>query len=296
MLQPLTVEQVSAAFPEFALAPARLGPSGFKFVMRGTRNHKDVVLKIPLTPLPDGLDDEEVEEFELLMDARFRHEIEGMRRVDNPHVAKILLGPDTRIIADHRYVWYLEPFYPTTLALRLATLWASNATVDLITGLLRGAEALATHGIVHRDIKPPNVAFDDHDRPVLLDLGAGLFKTLTTVTGQDEMAPHTPGFCAPEQMYLRRHRPEIDHRTDMFCVGILGFIALTGRHPFRFPPFGTPDEYRQRLLAGAVDMAPLQAVNANHAFQQFFIRILAAAPNGRFRHFRMAYAALEGCA
>jgi len=286
---------VAAAFPELELTPARLGPSGFKFVLRGirTKDKREVVLKIPLAPLPDGLEVDELEEFAELMDARFRHEIEGMKRVKSPHVATILAGPATREIAGHHYVWYLEPYYPSTLAMRLGTLWPAAATVELLRGLLRGAESLAQHGIVHRDIKPHNIAFDANDLPVLLDLGAGLFAGLTTITGENELAPHTPGFCAPEQVYIRRHRPDLDYRTDMFCIGIVGFLAHTGRHPFRFPPQGTPDDYRRRLRDGDVDTSGLDAVNTPQELRGFLRRLLGATQNARFRTFEMAFSALE---
>jgi serine/threonine protein kinase len=95
------------------------------------------------------------------------------------------------------------------------------------------ADALAyahLRGVIHRDIKPDNVMLDpDSGRAMVTDFGiaraieAG---TRLTVTGN---AIGTPTYMSPEQAVGER---EVDGRSDLYSLGVLGYQMLTGRVPF----------------------------------------------------------------
>ena len=86
------------------------------------------------------------------------------------------------------------------------------------------------HGVVHRDIKPDNILFDEDGTPKLADLGVAKFsdgahKTTVTTTG---MIIGTPAYMAPEQMMDSHH---IDARADIYALGVVLYEMLTGKRP-----------------------------------------------------------------
>ncbi|MEO5870385.1 MAG: serine/threonine-protein kinase [Gemmatimonadaceae bacterium] len=109
-------------------------------------------------------------------------------------------------------------------------------TVDETRKILREvAEALAyahDRGVVHRDIKPDNILLDAvTGRPMVTDFGIARAMdsggdSRLTATG---MAIGTPAYMSPEQAAGER---ELDGRSDLYSLGILGYQMLTGEPPF----------------------------------------------------------------
>ncbi len=100
----------------------------------------------------------------------------------------------------------------------------------------RGAAAVATEicnalcelhkkDIIHRDIKPENVMVTSNGRVVLIDFGAArVFKHLRT---SDTFIMGTAGYAAPEQFGFS----QTDKRADIFSLGVMLNVMLTGYHP-----------------------------------------------------------------
>lgn len=82
-----------------------------------------------------------------------------------------------------------------------------------------------SYGIVHRDIKPENIMISDSGTVKLIDFDAArLFKNGKS---KDTKIIGTAGYAAPEQLGLAQS----DERTDIFAVGVLMNVMLTGEHP-----------------------------------------------------------------
>ncbi len=100
----------------------------------------------------------------------------------------------------------------------------------ILLGVCDGIEAAHAKGIMHRDLKPQNIFISNDGGAKVLDLGLAKFMDREdgphTVTG---MFAGTPEYAAPEQMTDRKN---MDHRVDIYALGIIMYNILTGGVPF----------------------------------------------------------------
>lgn len=94
---------------------------------------------------------------------------------------------------------------------------------EVLTGVCNALAVLHDNGIVHRDVKPENVIVSG-DRIVLIDLNAS---RIISDAPKDTTIMGTVGYASPEQLGLAQS----DARTDIYAVGVLMNVMLTGKHP-----------------------------------------------------------------
>ncbi len=110
--------------------------------------------------------------------------------------------------------------------------------------VIKIADALAhahANRIVHRDLKPANIIMTDGQNPVLVDFGLALSDSSSTNFDRGVIAG-TPSYMSPEQARGEGHR--IDGRTDIYTLGVMMYLMLTGRLPFTAKKF---DELLQQV-------------------------------------------------
>lgn len=89
-------------------------------------------------------------------------------------------------------------------------------------------EAAHAAGVIHRDVKPGNILFDNLGRPHIADFGVSRLGDLTTsVTHARSIG--TPAYMSPEQCEGTR---ELTSATDVYALGVVAYQMLTGRLPF----------------------------------------------------------------
>ncbi len=122
--------------------------------------------------------------------------------------------------------------------------------VDVAMQVASALEASHHAGIVHRDVKPENIIFEPDGTAKLLDFGiAKLAENITAEPFAGADSPKTeqgvilgtPAYMSPEQA---RHQP-LDHRTDLFSLGVVLYEMITGSVPFSG---GTPYDQQAAVL------------------------------------------------
>jgi serine/threonine-protein kinase len=102
---------------------------------------------------------------------------------------------------------------------------------DTAIQIAEGLQAIHDEGIVHRDLKTPNIVRDAKGVVRLLDFG--IAKQVATVPGQSltstGMMVGTPEYVSPEQA----QGGKVDHRSDLYALGVVVFELFTGRVPFK---------------------------------------------------------------
>jgi len=104
-------------------------------------------------------------------------------------------------------------------------LYTESGACAVIKSICSALDVLHSMNIIHRDIKPENIMIDSNGNVKLIDFDAArIFKNYQS---QDTSFIGTAGFAAPEQYGIN----QTDCRSDIFAVGILINVMLTGEHP-----------------------------------------------------------------
>ncbi len=185
---------------------------------------------------------------------RFEREIQVAASLQHPHIVPLLTAGSTEGGAgDTALLYYVMPFIEgESLATRIAREGALpvGEVVRILRDVVDALTYAHSRGVVHRDIKPDNVLFAGR-HALVADFGvakavsasSGPKQTTLTVGG---VALGTPAYMAPEQAAAD---PNVDHRADLYAVGVVAYELLTGRTPFIT---STP----QAMLAAHVTATP----------------------------------------
>jgi serine/threonine protein kinase len=220
-----SIPRLAAAFPQLEILEL-IGRGGMGFVFKARQPHLDrhVALKL----LPDKLaKDPHFAE-------RFNREGRFLAKLNHPNIVSVF------DFGQAGGFYYLMMEYVDGVNLRQAMRAGRFSPAEALAIVPKICEALQyahEQGVLHRDIKPENILLDAKGRVKIADFGiaklVGEDAPSFTLTGTGH-ALGTPHYMAPEQLETPG---EVDHRADIYSLGVVFYEMLTGELPIgRFKP------------------------------------------------------------
>ncbi|MBI4549197.1 MAG: protein kinase [Ignavibacteriae bacterium] len=195
-----------------------LGKGGMGVVYKGKHTilGRDVALKIMDPQLNRDRDSLK----------RFEYEAKALGRLKNPHIVDIIDYRESEI----GYLIVMEYVKGITIAekIRQDGPFTIEKTLPIVNQLLNALDHAHKAGITHRDIKPSNIMLTEANAITIMDFGLAKLKDASGLTKTGTTAG-TPGYMSPEQI----RGEEVDHRTDIWSVGVVFYEMVTGHLPFR---------------------------------------------------------------
>lgn len=213
---------------------------------------------------------------------RFEREAQAAGRIGSDHILEVLdLGKLTN--GDHYMV--MEFLDGETLGARIKRVGGLTPrdVAPLIRQALLGLQAAHTAGIVHRDLKPENIFIckekaGHHDFVKLIDFGVSKFNKLGSDMAMTRTGAvmGTPYYMSPEQA---RGGKDIDHRSDLYSMGVILYESVTGKVPFDAETF---NELLFKIVLS--EPPPLRQVcpEVDAAFESITQKAMARDPAHRF--------------
>ena len=250
----------------------RLGQGGQAIAYKAldTRLDRSVVIKILLPELASSENARR----------RFEREAKLASALDHPNICAIY------DIGESDGLFYIVMPYAEGRTLKQVI---SGRPMEILSALSIGvqvADAITTahaRGIVHRDIKPNNIVVNDQGQVKVLDFGLAKMLATDQEAGPDPdrsiteigLPYGTAGYGSPEQAAGER----VDHRTDIFSLGVLIYEMITGRQPFK-------GRNRIEILNSVINDEPEPVAeeipSAPPRLQNILDRALAKKPRERF--------------
>jgi serine/threonine-protein kinase len=261
-------------------APALIGEGGMAtvFLAEDPRHDRWVAIKVLKPGVATTIGAE-----------RFLREIHIAAQLHHPHILGLIDSGQADGL-----LYYVMP-YVSGESLRERIEREGALPIPEAVRLIREvADALArAHkaGVIHRDIKPENVLIEER-HALVADFGVA--KALSEATDSAVQKSSTagltigtPAYMAPEQA---AGDPSIDHRADIYALGIVAYEMLTGEVPFSAP---TP----QGMLAAQVSVEPARLrtrrLDVPPMLEALVMKCLIKDPAGRFQRADELLVALE---
>jgi serine/threonine protein kinase len=196
---------------------------------------------------------------------RFRNELSFCLNDVHPNIVRVLdHGIYQGVGGDQPF--YVMPLYESTLRKELATKRSAKGTLELYARILDGVEAAHLLRIVHRDLKPENILINpSSDEVVVADFGIAHFEEENLAASVETGPADRVGnweYAAPEQ---RRPGQNVDHRADIYALGLILVELFTGAVPHganpqtiasAAPEFSYLDGIADAMRQNAVDRRP----------------------------------------
>ena len=159
----------------------------------------------------------------------FSHEARAAASVSHPNVAQVYSFGER----EGQYYLAMELLERGSLDDRVAHLGklTENEVLDIGVQIASALRAAQQRGLLHHDVKPGNILFNDDGVPKIVDFGLARAQSPSSESqGPQSARPvwGTPYYVAPEKLY---RQPE-DLRSDIYSLGATLFHALAGRPPF----------------------------------------------------------------
>jgi tRNA A-37 threonylcarbamoyl transferase component Bud32 len=251
---PPTPAELGALFPQLEIIEL-LGQGGMGAVYKARQPRLDRLVALKILPPQAALDPSFAE--------RFAREARALARLCHPQIVAMY------DFGDVNGLYYFLMEYVDGADLRQLIRSGSLAPEQALAIVPQICDALQyahDEGVVHRDIKPENVLVDRRGRVKIADFG--LAKLLGASTAdirltRTQQIMGTPNYMAPEQI---EHPQQVDHRADIYSLGVVFYEMLTGELPM-----------------GRFDL-PSEKVAVDVRLDDVVLRALQKEPQRRYQH------------
>jgi serine/threonine protein kinase len=252
----------------------RIGHGGMGVVYKAedTRLKREVALKFLA---PSALDDDDIR-------ARFLREAQAAAALDHPNICAAY-GIDEYAGRAFIVMAYIRG---EDLDKRIARkpIRVQDA-LDIALGVAQGLQEAHEKGIVHRDIKPSNIKISLNGVAKVMDFGLAKLADSSGIT-KTGITIGTAAYMSPEQTLGQR----VDHRTDIWSLGVVTYQMLTGKLPFS-------GEYEQVIRYGVLNEEPSSlreaCPEASAELEQIVFKAIAKDPKDRYETIVELVAALR---
>ena len=253
------------------------GAMGSVYLARDLVLHRVVAIKVLRWDLGGSHDDTE----------RFRREARTTGQLSHPSIVPLHSFGETSNL-----MYMVMRYVPgESLGARIRRLGklSPDETRQILADLALTLEYAHREGIVHRDLKPENILLEisgESIRPMVADFGVAMRRSYDPPPGELRRSFGTPHFMSPEQA---AGEVDIDARSDIYSLGVLGYLMLSGELPY---VGDTVQQISERRIEGRHRPLRLVAPDAPQDLIEAIERCLQSVPDDRFRHARELHAAL----
>jgi predicted Ser/Thr protein kinase len=194
-----------------------LGRGGMAIVFKARDKSLEREVAIKVLPFSLSFDAEFVE--------RFQREARTSAKLEHPNIIPIY-----RVGKSGRVIFFVMKFLRGKPLSSVIEARGAIPVPEIKRLLIETASALGyahKHGIVHRDIKPDNIMFDELGQAIVTDFGIAKAQSGARLTGTG-MSIGTPHYMSPEQARAQT----LDGRSDLYSLGVVAYQCLTGHVPF----------------------------------------------------------------
>jgi eukaryotic-like serine/threonine-protein kinase len=217
--------------------------------------------------------------------SRFDKEAKAAATIQSKHAIQIY---DHGVTDDGKPYIVMELLTGEPLDKRIDRLGALSLqeTAKILQQVSRGLSRAHERGIIHRDLKPENVFIvrntdDDEEIAKVLDFGIAKMQDGTGNAGVSSSTKTgavlgTPFYMSPEQARGLRN---VDHRTDVWSLGVIAFKCITGKLPFDGESVG---DLLVKICTAPIPIPSQWVPGLPQAFDTWFMRALERDPERRF--------------
>ncbi len=261
-----------------------IGRGGMGVVYRALQRPLKRIVAVKILPASFALTPRQVE--------RFQREARAAARLQHPNVVAVLT------VGEERGMRYFAMEYVDGLNLadelkrlradlgargderaHLPSSHASDyfrAVAEKMRQAADGFHSAHQHGIVHRDVKPSNLLLDREGHIKIVDFGLARDEEQGSLSTSGDIVG-TPHYMSPEQ--ARAHRHKVDHRTDIYSLGVVLYELLTLQRPFE-------GKTSQEVISNLLQKEPVRIRKLNHRvprdMETICMTAMAKAPADRY--------------
>ena len=241
------------------------GAMGVVYRARDTQIGRIVALKVILTA---NASEQDIERYK----QRFRREAQAAGRLSHPGIVTIHDIAEDETGQPYLVMEYIEG-RPLNLLLGPTAQVPLDRLLDIAIQVAEALDYAHRAGIVHRDIKPPNILVTPDGKAKIADFGIARMEG--TELTQEGTSVGTPSYLSPEQF----RGGEIDGRSDLFSLGAVIYWMITGEKPF---PGETVTRISFQVAFEAPTPASVTRPGLPKDLDEILSRCMAKEPAGRY--------------